>query len=1006
MKRRCLSPSRTWLLPDNFADEPVYCEAVPKSADDVLYSGSEDEAYDNSDDRRARYETQAQRFLNGHEPVLLSASLRGPFGGKYGWTNPWHSTSASALHQHHVESSLILGTATSSMPPPESVRPKSPARAHRFLSNESLCRVNSWRQGITTDICADQASSSQGASTTESTVIEDSILPGTQSVRGNGTSRTPQVLFEDTKPLNNLSQPSVRRPSGSSSLNSLPTKTPEPSSVSLNGQAVQPAKMGHIVPQAKVLLPAKKPINIARAAIGTILTPCAKEAESGFQSASDRSFRFRRRASRDKVTTAIPTTKSSTGPLTHQVSSQTSDRQNSKKAVTSQKPESTGKHASQLSREDCEEVIFMDIAETHKPDLSTSESERHADDLNPIGEDGTAETTPPIDGPTLVPSESSASLPKPPLRIDPSVFLSTEKFLNPLVGEKPKLPRTLLWPSSQQPVKSRLSLSSLPAAASSQPLPEIRYNVSKNATLPDLLPASARMVKGHSPQVDTQPVATPTARGEETLVEMVEQNSQPNASDENLRTELELETSTEKDEIAEPSAISPMPTNQSPWYTDEIRPRALGEAAEASKLEPRQSQGLRRRISQNPSQSQSPWAANAHVAPQTPMANAESLLLIAIEALERAGYQSPWRPGGSQIPVSDTGPFSPISLPPIGYDLPNATDSYPMLRQASYRDEDVDMANSQPHTKQPSTPETKRSSLPTPDFTLSIKSFREFMTPSPQRPTKIRRISTADGGYLPSTQILVDTAISNPWAIPSTKKRSHNRIKKHVTWAPLPGEEGASPKDGDEASKNSLHGAELPYITTVGDPAPRLPRTASPPPLIVAVELPARDEKFAKHFAAMAGRRLRTTIPRTSLLPSASQQFCASPAVDAMANAFIQADKQATDGTAAVQRDGSLLPLDLHGNTRMEEDGAQGGDRLVQHEEESDATDDVNAVLENIGDFLESWDIDAELAKAARADNSRGGRDNDTPTRMPRSVLAGSSTVAGLPGLMDDGVWD
>ncbi|KAK0706769.1 hypothetical protein B0T26DRAFT_756228 [Lasiosphaeria miniovina] len=538
MKRHCLSPSRTWLLPDNFADELVYCEAVPKSADDVLYSGSEDEAYDNSDDRRARYETQAQRFLNGHEPVLLSASLRGPFGGKHGWTNPWRSTSASALHHHHVESSQILGTATSSMPPPETVRPKSPARAHRFLNNESLCRVDSWRQGITTDICTNQASSSQGASITES---EDSILPGTQSARGNGTSRTLEV---------------------------------------------------------------------------------------------------------------------------------------------------------------------------------------------------------------------------------------------------------------------------------------------------------------------------------------------------------------------------------------------------------------------------------------------------------------------------------PISLPPVEYDLPNATDSYPTLRQASYRDEDVDMANSLPHTNQPSTPETKRSSLPTPDFTLSIKSFREFMTPSPQRPTKIRRISTADGGYLPSTQILVDAAISNPWAMPSTKKRSHNRIKKHVTWAPLPGEEGASPRDGDEVSQNSLHGAEPPYITTLGNPAPRLPRAASPPPLIVAAEIPARDEKFAKHFAAMAGRRLRTPIPRTSLLPSASQQFCASPAVDAMANAFIQADEQATDGTAAVQGDSPLLPLDLRGNTRMEEDGAQGGDRLVQDGEESDATDDVNAVLENISDFLESWDIDAELAKAARADNSRSGRDNDTPTRMPRSVLVGSSIAVDLPGLMDDGVWD
>ncbi|KAJ4306672.1 hypothetical protein N0V88_000036 [Collariella sp. IMI 366227] len=70
------------------------------------------------------------------------------------------------------------------------------------------------------------------------------------------------------------------------------------------------------------------------------------------------------------------------------------------------------------------------------------------------------------------------------------------------------------------------------------------------------------------------------------------------------------------------------------------------------------------------------------------------------------------------------------------------------------------MRDFQLYPRHPSTPETEPSGLPTPDFSLSVKSFKHFMTPSPQPASKRRRISPAanDEGHLPSTQALVDAA--------------------------------------------------------------------------------------------------------------------------------------------------------------------------------------------------------------------------------------------------------
>ncbi|KAJ4306673.1 hypothetical protein N0V88_000037 [Collariella sp. IMI 366227] len=124
------SPSREWLHPEHHGDELVYCEAQ-NNPDDILYHGSDNEDYSSPAERRRRCEEQAHRFLEGKPLFLLSASLRGPFDKKSGWTNPWRSKSAPGPKtvrkrrlpppketlQHNESSAVLDSTETIKNPP-------------------------------------------------------------------------------------------------------------------------------------------------------------------------------------------------------------------------------------------------------------------------------------------------------------------------------------------------------------------------------------------------------------------------------------------------------------------------------------------------------------------------------------------------------------------------------------------------------------------------------------------------------------------------------------------------------------------------------------------------------------------------------------------------------------------------------------------------------------------------------------------------------------------------
>lgn len=141
-----------------------------------------------------------------------------------------------------------------------------------------------------------------------------------------------------------------------------------------------------------------------------------------------------------------------------------------------------------------------------------------------------------------------------------------------------------------------------------------------------------------------------------------------------------------------------------------------------------------------------------------------------------------------------------------------------------------------------------------------------------------------------------------------------------------------------------------------------------------------------------------------SLLPSASQQVCGSPALDAMAEAFVRADEETRTYSEGLEdARGELVEEGMKGLSRVDDPDEEIVEEMSEAEETQKTVDDVTDVLDNLDDFLDRWDVDAELAKV-RAENES----KEKEMREKRETNSGFTTpTTGLDfGLMDAGVWD
>jgi hypothetical protein len=169
-------------------------------------------------------------------------------------------------------------------------------------------------------------------------------------------------------------------------------------------------------------------------------------------------------------------------------------------------------------------------------------------------------------------------------------------------------------------------------------------------------------------------------------------------------------------------------------------------------------------------------------------------------------------------------------------------------------------------------------------------------------------------------------------ASPSNASR---KPRHRVSFAGLPDDANGSGIGINRTNRSEQSTGNNRQNRNIGTLSKKLDLRSSPPPETPVAELPTKeDEKFSKHFAAVASR---TSGLRQRLLPTGSQH---SPSIDAMANAFVVADE--------VQKQSWRVNKPINSVYDMTASGDEG--------------DDADDVLNNLEEYLGTpWDISKAL---------------------------------------------
>ena len=255
----------------------------------------------------------------------------------------------------------------------------------------------------------------------------------------------------------------------------------------------------------------------------------------------------------------------------------------------------------------------------------------------------------------------------------------------------------------------------------------------------------------------------------------------------------------------------------------------------------------------------------------------------------------------------------------------------------------------------------------------------------------------------PSTQTLVDAATANPWNSAFKRTRRH-KSDKRVSFGPLPLEE-IDDGPNDATSK-----------------PPR--RMGSPPPPAGTLRLTQLDDPF--HHRLTATRDLEVTersltkfmnTPWDDISPikPRAKPPSSSPAVAAMAEAFIAADQQSHyKKTNSKERSKPTIfePATTRSTAKFMQPRIWAAPEQPELRSSSppdvsfsiapsgkvtavsiespgyDAEDNFHAVIEDMSSFLEGWDVELELKKAEGQQFEKG---SDIKASRKREYLSGVS---------------
>ena len=1196
-KRRKVTAVAGQFLPARFEVDPVCCE-FQADENDIVYSGSEDERYDSSKQRRLACENQATRFIQGKPALLLSTVLRrGPFDVVSGWTNPWRSRTSSKTpgrtkkrgatgierekrpkkrkRRQHTTSDLEVETRGKPvdcsivikdsfyLPSPDTT--VSPTYfEHEYLDDDALSRVKRWATSIASLDKFDTATNSSPGRTVRDCADEeedaetDGVDDISNVVNVNPTPKAPRLSSErirgdvqETCVVSSAStadhcQTKMMQPSQCSSESKRlksPTKSRlfpldiadfSPRAVKIYDEEVERHSRRGTRPQPGPILHDRTPVSQPTPAslVRASLRLTEESGDAGFQTCSDRSFRFHSKATRVKRKSiygdAPVDIVSKLSDAKHQVEEQEDNKHNRKRKSLGTPPARSSKTTQRAEEEMVNATLTVECAHllaasnsaavadgrsACDPDHSTfpdqqplRESDQDVSVFNEPSEQGTASEA----GDDTATNASQidflskfGTLKSPESNpIDLGAF-SFENESQAFLADLTTGPRKLLWPRSQQPT----------VMAACVPLPEPRAtNASEHhseavGTASEAGESSESYLLGEEEAPDTpsapaesgdaseptetndkaqqgelkiheqlqSPAAAPVMEAAPVLEAVshldnqasdtaeVKGKSEAQGNEYEDKADNDLRTTNRNGLSGVVSETLTKPTSQrcdqdqqSPWAKETAPPLVPTEQPKMALTQARDSTQPPHEDHGDESKPQNLWtiAAETTLPPlvtfngtSQPPAESASLTLVAHQALNFMSQQSPQARENSQsFAFVNLRDLKIQSSPPVGSCQPEAT-LVDFTYQESFADQDIEIPSA---LFPPATPERRNLTLPTPEVSLSIKSFREFITPSPSKRTPLG--PTNSNGRLPSTQVLNNAVVSNPWTKTSRRRRdqrsprssltsclSQRRIAKRpkeakrVSWA-LRDDITSSPKA--QAEPGIL--VSSPVTITITTSLPKIKstqrsRASSPPPssLVGPEELPKENQKFGKHFATVMANRARRGAPQrrvsgicetpmlrvgrgVQLLPSESQQVCPSPAADAMAEAFIRADGdvqqaeetkrhgdnmiQQTAGGAAWSEfmDAEMAAAEeaeMAANTQAPIQTEEYLDDNADYAESQGSVDDVSAVLENLDSFLNTWDVDKELAKA-RAEREAEEREN------------GFHSMSGAAGFMDVGVRD
>ena len=240
--------------------------------------------------------------------------------------------------------------------------------------------------------------------------------------------------------------------------------------------------------------------------------------------------------------------------------------------------------------------------------------------------------------------------------------------------------------------------------------------------------------------------------------------------------------------------------------------------------------------------------------------------------------------------------------------------------------------------------------------------LRNISSPTPSREQPEIH---ADREVASNTQLLIEAASTNPW-MSNSKKHASVKSKKRVSFGVHPEEKLDSHVGKSSPLKQGPGSPPLPQL--LGRPFDEDVFDDSPIPI----------GKFAQQFSAANG--LRHLLPKIT-----SSQALRSPAVVAMADRFIAADRELSieqerrPGLSESPSRHLMLKSDARTNLSPSE--------TMDHHMELNLDDFIS----DASNFLEDWSVDSEIKKTSRL---KAKRDNENgQSQSTRRSLFGFTNV-------------